>query len=430
LGIVRCPVECPGCKTGIVLRLGVGHEKRQPFFYVCPKCQAATKGALHWNGGAKTRLELADGRKLPSEERCTEAVSINPEIPAFATARSMAEPGGSAFLTFYQWLGPDGILQYQRAFYQMRHFVQSDCKRLSRLATYYLNRDWHHYDRAVRQLLPSGESNLPAELKRDHEIHHLYEIFFGPMWALHPGKHSMEMKVGWNALWSPDRRHFKELVSFAQVEVETPAFTNIQRDLFDQLARYVDLLSAMFPGLLCDLLPDKYQPEIDKLRLFRDDYEMLRDLYIQSFETSHKVLRWIIGAVNATEHGDPDKFVPVPGMNPEVVKRLPKNLNAFARLTSANKSEWLPLFPDWQKHWHQLLDRQLRNDIGHASARHQLPTGLIERDGRPSLPYTRFVQKTHRILYVLLGCTNALKIMRIYAAMSKSRPDMGLRTDS
>ena len=115
MGITRYPVECPGCKVGIILRLGVGHEKRQGFFYVCPKCQAATRGALIWNGSAQTRLELADGRRLRSEELCTEVLSINPEIPAFPGAKSMAEPGGSPFITFFQWLGADGIQQYQRA---------------------------------------------------------------------------------------------------------------------------------------------------------------------------------------------------------------------------------------------------------------------------------------------------------------------------
>jgi hypothetical protein len=430
LGIARYPVECPGCKTGIVLRLGVGHEKRQGFFYVCPKCQAATKGALIWDGGAHTRLELADGRKLRSEKTCTEVVSINPEIPAFAEAKSMAEPGGSAFITFYQWLGPDGIMQYQRAFYQMKHFVRSDWKRLSRLSTYYLNHDWDHFDKTIGQLVPKGESDLPVEWKRDHETHYLYDVFFGPMWALQPDKHFMEMKAAWNALWSADRPHFNEIVSFAQAEIKTPAFTNTQKELFEQLGRYVDLINAMFPGLLCDLLPDKYQPQIDQLRLFRDEYELLRDLYIQSFETSHKVLRWVLGTVNADIHGDPNKFVPPPGMNPEVAKRPPKNLSVFTKSSSANKREWLVLLPEWHKRWDIILDRHLRNDIGHASARHQLPTGLIQRDGRPPLPYTRFVQKAHRILHPLLACANVLKIMRIYAAMGQSRPSAGLNPNS
>ena len=417
MGIVRYPVECPGCKIGIILRLGVGHEKRQGFFYVCPKCQAATRGALIWSGGAHTRVELADGRELRSEDGCTEVLSINPEIPAFPGAKSMAEPGGSPFITFFQWLGPDGIQQYQRAFYQMRHAIDKDWRRLARLSTYYLNHDARHFDKALKSWLPKGQRFPAADWQRDHTVHSLYILFFGPMWALHPQRYFLEMKVAWNALWSPDRNNFKQVVSFAKDEIGTSAFTNTQRDLFEQTGRYVDLIGAMFPGLLCDLLPDAHQPQVDQLRLFRDEYEMLRDLYIQTFETSHKVLRWVLGTVNADAYGDPDRFVSVPGMDPEVAKHPPKNLKAFTKSVSASKRAWLPLLPEWHRCWDSLLDRHLRNDIGHASARHQLPTGLIQRDGRPPLPYTRFVQKAHRILHPLLACANVMKIMRIYANM-------------
>ncbi len=420
MGITRYPVECPGCKVGIILRLGVGHERRQGFFYVCPNCQAATRGALIWDGGGATRLELADGRELPSEQGCTEVLSINPEIPAFAGAKSMGEPGGSAFITFFQWLGAEGIQGYQRAFYQMQHLIDRDWKALSRLATYYLNRDAQHFDKAIKSFLPKGKRGPRGDWQRDDAIHQLYTVFFAPMWALHPQKYFMEMKLAWNALWSPDRRNFKQVVSFAQSEIGTSDFTNTHKDLFEQTGRYVDLIGAMFPGLLCDLLPDAHQPQVDQLRLFRDEYEVLRDLYIQTFETSHKVLRWVLGTVNADSHGDPNRFVPAPGMRPEVAKQPPKSLNAFTKSASASKREWLIFFPTWHGCWDSVFDRQLRNDIGHASARHQLSSGLIQRDRRPPLPYVRFVQKTHRILHPLLACANVMKIMRIYAAIGNS----------
>lgn len=416
MGIVRYPVRCPGCNVGVLLRLGVGHEKRQGFFYVCPRCQAATRGALIWEGGAHTRLELEDGRQLDTDEECPEVVTINPELPALATTRSMAEPGGSAFITFSGWLGPDGIQQYQSAFYQMRHLIENDWKGLARLTTYYLNRDWDHFDQALEPLLPEEARDVSTVWKRDHHIHCLYELFFDPLWAAHPGKYFLEIKIAWNQLWSPDRAHFNEILAFARAEVPTGAFENTQRDLFAQIGRYVDLMAGMFPGLLCDLLPDEHQPKIDQLRLFRDEYKLLRDMYIQSFETAHKSLRWVLGAVNADARGDPNRFFPPTGMDQKKAARPPRDLDAFSRLTSAEKREWLAIFPAWSDPWDTLFDRHLRNDIGHASARHDLPTGTILRDGRPSLPYTRFVQRVHRVLHALLACTNALKIMRIYSA--------------
>lgn len=80
MGVARCPVECPGCKDKIVLRLGVGQDVRQPFFYVCGRCRAATKGTLVWEGGAETRVELEAGDVLDSYDGCTQTIHINPEL--------------------------------------------------------------------------------------------------------------------------------------------------------------------------------------------------------------------------------------------------------------------------------------------------------------------------------------------------------------
>lgn len=126
VGIARYPVECPGCASGIILRLGVGHDLRQPFFYVCPTCRAATRGALLWDGGAGTKVEIAAGRLLDSEKDCKHTVSINPEIPALPTATGMDVPGGSPFLTFVQWLGEEQILGFQSATAQIRHLIDSE----------------------------------------------------------------------------------------------------------------------------------------------------------------------------------------------------------------------------------------------------------------------------------------------------------------
>jgi hypothetical protein len=401
-----------------VLRLAVGHDARQPFFYVCPKCKAATRGALVWDGGAGTSLEVSSGRLLDSEKGCTQTVSINPEIPASSTATGLADPGGSAFLTFFRWLGAEKIQLFQAAAGQLRHLVSADWEALGRLTTFYINRDWPHFDAALTSVLPDEAArDLSPDWKRDHYIHFLYDLFLRPIWALDPDKNYLEMKVAWNALWSPDRPHFAALAAFAKTEAETGAFRNTQNDLLECIGRYVTLSGALMPGLMCNMVPDIHQSEVDGLRLFRDEYELLRDLYIQSFEASHKALRWVVAAANADTHGDHARFIPVPGMSIEVSRKPPADLDAFSKLTSAYKRQWLALVPEWNQRWDLLFDRHLRNDIGHASVRHDLATGLIHRDQNPALAYTRFVQKSQRIIHPLVACANAMKIVRIYSAM-------------
>ena len=88
MGIVRYAVKCPGCDAGITLRLGVGHERRQPFFLVCPRCEAVTRGTHVLNDDdLTTSLDLHDGERLDSDEGCIATISVNPEFPSVPNAK-------------------------------------------------------------------------------------------------------------------------------------------------------------------------------------------------------------------------------------------------------------------------------------------------------------------------------------------------------
>jgi len=414
VGIVRFPVECAGCRGGILLRLAVGHDERQPFFFVCPQCGAVTRAALVWPGGAETRLELFEGRLLTSEEGLTNVVSINPEYPSIPGASSLEEPEGSAFLMFSRLLGMERLLGFQSATGQARALVAQEWGGLQRLTTYYLNRDWGHFDPAVAELLPDTDLNFAAEWNRDHVLHFLYDVLLVPFVALDTEPLYVEMKREWNGVWSEKGSHFPEMVRFAKSEVATQHFRDVQRDLFGHIGRYIGLLSALMPGLLCNMLPLEHQPKVDhELRLFRDDYELLRDLYIQVFETCHKALRWVIGAANTDQSGDPNLFSPeVSGASK---RDAPKSLDAFDGETSAKKRRLLAAVSGWDKRWDVLFDRKMRNDIGHASAHHDFATGLILRTAGPPIAYTRFVARTQRLVHPLLASLGALKLVRIYS---------------
>jgi hypothetical protein len=412
--IIRYAVECPGCKSAVALRLSVGLDERQPFFYVCPTCHAATRGALLCSAPMQVTLELSDGRKLDAHEHCVGTVTINPEFPSVASATSLEQPDGSAYLHFARLLQKDGLHNFQLATHQLRD-ARTDWPALSRLTTYYLNRDWKHFDQGLETLVPPNARNTSEEWRRDHIIHHLYDSLFMPLILLDGKKHYPTMKSAWNPLWTATRPNFRALVTFAKVEVQTKAFQDVQRDLFGHLERYVTLLGALMPGVLCDMIPANKQATVDTLRLFRDDYELLRDLYIQAFETCHKGLRWFIAAANIDTNGDPDTFIPPHGSPPALPTKVPGSLAAFTKLVSADKRKWLAIIPAWDTSWDDLFDRQMRNDIGHASARHELTTGLIHRDKSPPLPYTRFVQRAQRILHPILAIASVLKLFRVYS---------------
>jgi len=392
-------------------------DERQPFFYICPTCKAATRGALLWDGGVGTSLELADGRVLDSEHNGMIALHINPDIPAIADAKSMMQPEGSATIFFSCLIGAERLDHFFTRSRDFRSLVKSDWLKLQRLTTYYLNRDWLHFDRIIAEYTPEQPSSVPEALRREDQFHRLLSLFFAPIWTFDERKPFVVMKASFNGIWNPNCQHSAEVSEFAKSEVASEYFTAVQRDLFEHLNRYVQLVGGLLPGLLCDMIPQEKQDEVDRLRLFRDDYEQIRDLYVQVFESCHKALRWVVGTVLCANHGTPDAFAKVSASIPGK-HRTPSSIDRYTELPSAEKRKWLALIPEWNDAWDPLLDRSLRNDFGHASARHDLPTGLIQRhEGKP-LAYTRMVQLAQRILQPLLACTNVMKILRIAAAIT------------
>lgn len=414
MGIVRYPVQCPGCKAAILLRLAVGHAPEQPFFYVCGACRAATRGCLVLHGGVTTSLQLEDGEQKEDEEGCSQIISINPELPALQGPEDLSSPGGSAFILHHALLG-EGLLRYSRAVGKLHGTVGENWSKLSRLTTYYLNRDWRHFDKAAEDLLPDEARDFSEGWRRDHAFHLLYDLLLAPVVGLSPQGCYPRMKEEWNARWGRERPHFKALAEFAKREAPSAELARLQRDLFAHVARYVQLRGALLPGALLDLIPEPKAGIIPDLRMFRDDFAALRDLYVQVFETCHHGLRFVLGAVNADERGAADRFPAWPSAPPSGKKDEPRSLDRFDKLTSADKSVWLSALPVWQECWEHTLDRQLRNDIGHASVRHDLQTGTLISDKHAPIAYTVFLQKAHRIIHPVLALLGALKLIRVYS---------------
>ncbi len=78
--------------------------------------------------------------------------------------------------------------------------------------------------------------------------------------------------------------------------------------------------------------------------LFRDEFDVLRDLYQQGFETVCKTLRFAVAAQNTVKRRNPDEFgdqVP-DGLN---LKKNPTSLNAYDKLPNAARVAYVRQIP-------------------------------------------------------------------------------------
>jgi len=105
--IFRYIVLCPGCKAKIRLRLSVGLDNEQPFYFVCNRCKAATRGkqVIWYEPQPGARLELEDGEQIDNDDNIDQVFNIHPDLPSKEKAAEMWDEGGSPFIMHHQLLG-------------------------------------------------------------------------------------------------------------------------------------------------------------------------------------------------------------------------------------------------------------------------------------------------------------------------------------
>jgi hypothetical protein len=193
--INRYYVTCPGCDSTIVLRLSVGLEKEQPFYFVCDNCGAATRGKLviWYEPHSGSRLELEEGSVLDHEVPHDQVVNINPSFPSIAEAGEIWEEGGSPFLMHRMLLGErfHAVNSQLNTFCQMK---DKDWPKLRRLIGYYVDRNWEAFDSESRRIFEEELPKITDNWQRHDFIHRLLDVFLIPLCV---NRYYLDMKVEW-----------------------------------------------------------------------------------------------------------------------------------------------------------------------------------------------------------------------------------------
>ncbi len=402
--ICRYHVACPGCNSPIRLRISVGLDIEQPFYFVCKKCNASTKGKLviRYEPTPDARLELEEGEMLSDEDEVSQTVNIHPDLPSICDAKEMWDEGGSPFIMQHQLLG-DRFTEFYNRLGKYRGVCDRDWLKVKRWLNYYVNSRWDEYDAEGEKIFEEDWPQPNQEWHRHDCIHKILDVYFAPLWV---NSFYVDMKTEWCGLFSFKSKTGKIIQKFVDESVSSGEIAVAQRDVFHCLELFVDNRSALLPAL--PALMYTGQDAIKELRLFRDDFSNLRDLYVTTFETCHKNLRYVLAVVNAIERGSVDDF-DAPKVN---------KMSDFDKLVNARKVQLLLSSPIW-KSWELVFDRKLRNAIAHHSIRHDLSSGvLIDEEGH-DIPYLEFVMKSLNLIHPILLMANVLKTLRVMNSMYK-----------
>ena len=406
--MVNCVfVRCPGCQDIIMLRLSVGYANRQPFYYVCNKCKCATRGALIVDfEKVELKLDLEAGEILDSDVDADQIYTFDPNLPTRSDAKSMMDPGGSPFLFTYSILG-ESIVEYQTRCKTYLDVIKQDWLNLKRLTNFYLNSNWERFDALYKEIMNENLNEHPIWVRVDI-LYRLYDLIAIQMM---PHPYYVEMKSEWNSFLLPKGINKKAISNYQDTIIIDSEYIELRISLFNCLEQYIECGEILLSGLAVEMYPMPLENYGD-LRIYRDEFPVLRDLYVQAFEACHHALTFIVELINVVKRGNPISYCGQPE-----IKKLPNNRKQFNRQTSQQKAFYLRELPVWNSAWHHTLDRTLRNKIGHRLIHHDLISGNLVRSGEPPIPYIVLVAKTQRLIYPLVSCLNALKIVEIHNIM-------------
>jgi hypothetical protein len=406
--IVLFSVECPGCEAQILLRLGVGDE-RAPFYVICGRCHAPIRGVFvaRPSDPPTYSLELTTGRVLEELiETHDQTFTLHPDFPTLLDAGSMEQPGGSPFIMAMQQLGDSALtVMHNRATFLAQ--VHEYWPTLQRWFIYYLDENWSQFDVEAKRFFDEIEDDFLAQPWVKHDaIHRALDLVTAPGWF---GDLYVRFK---SELWGLFEVSDPGFIAFSKTLGDV---RDRQRNLFHCLDLVVERREAWLPAALALFYKDGGEAAFKELRISRDDFPALRDVYIASFEACQGSLDLVVAILNLVKRGDPDNFgttVP-PRLTSQGVKRPPRHLGEFRKLPVASKAEYLVELPGWYGEWPVVLDRSLRNAIGHHSVHHDLASGTLQRDNGPDIPYIQFAAKVQQLLHPLLTMLNVVKLVRI-----------------
>ncbi len=301
--ITRFQITCPGCESPILVRLGMAPTTGTNFYVPCPECDVPIRGR-------STGTELQNHQVTFDAERFTGPepeswVTIDPNVPSRYRDAELGALGASPNITFMILMGergPDLSSNLERG----RQAVDELWPQTRRLYEYYLAEQWVHFDRAGTAIVGNEWASPNTSHERTTWAHQILGVCLQSMqWDSDDAASRFMQRYL--------RKHSAAInnpgyVAFLRTEHAAGRLAGLQRAIFDLLDLFIRRHDSWEPGMMRRAIPETSEPDLKDLILFRDEFDILRDLYQQGFELVCKCLALVISAQNSVERGDPHAF--------------------------------------------------------------------------------------------------------------------------
>ncbi|MGK3958336.1 hypothetical protein ACLKOZ_19340 [Arthrobacter sp. R4] len=416
--ISRYHLKCPGCEEVFIARLGVEPTSGTRFYLPCPHCRLPIRGSMSGTELENHRIDIecdvlnGSDPELPG----TPVVTINPFVPSLYEADSFAPTGAFPTMTLVQILGDDVFTKFESERHTALEAGRAMWPHVRMLFQYYLQGNTQMFSRIAKQ-----KFGLDWDPSTSHERTSVAYQALGTATTMITGSTgtTSERVIGRFSRkhTAAMNRHRDHLLAFRR---RGQAAAALERDLFTELNRFVEQHESWEMGLLGRFVGPEEKVAFDELVLYRDEFSTVRDLYQHGFELACKCLWPLVAAQNTVKRGSPDDFgEDHPDSVP--VKDRPRSLEKYDTLSNARKIAYVTQVPGWES-FADLLNNRRRNTIGHATAHHDLQTGLVVSDHDPSgMTYLEFLSETLGVFEALSTLAQVFRASRV-----ASSPEFGL----
>jgi hypothetical protein len=362
------------------------------------------RGYVEGDGPEDYSINIESGFRVESGDFPT--VSVNPFFPTLRSAESLAEPGGGMAMTVARLARtPERLVALYEVGAQIRNSI-SLIADVQRLMEYYNQKNYRATANFLREKAEIDVSPNP----RAPAFHSaVFGVWLG--WMSTCARGARDPEAAPDALRTVSSWHRQGINSgtYAQAITEMAAGETgaaLVRGLVGATGTLMASAPAWSAGYMRNA-GDADQSVWDSLTLFQDEFNTLRDTYQRVYEACCGSLWPIIMMRNVAENGNVDDFTGVEyrKRNDPKVYRV-KSMRQFKALPNAFKLEIVKSFPGLKQSF-DLLDSKLRNDIGHASAHHDLTTGQIHNEDGLAMSYFDLVGRTASLFGPLLVCVGS-----------------------
>ncbi|MFI9555815.1 hypothetical protein [Nonomuraea endophytica] len=344
-------------------------------------------------------------------------VTIDPNVPCKYDSQ-LGMFGASPNITFGLLTGPQE--RPTILIHQARHIAKEVWPKVRRYYEYYLNEQWTLFGDAGTQLF-SDWREADASCVRHAQADNALIFSLGRLIC----DHDLMMKFR-DAFYAHHARALEKssYVSFLRAQEAAGRLREDIGRLFEVADHFMRSYEAWVPGMTRWLLSPDMEASVSSLRLYRDDFSVLRDIYQQAFEAFCKLIRYVVLSLNAAERNDVMDFGHTAPARVSDHRRHPVgSLNRFDKLANADKIAYLcndHAMADWAD---SVLDRRMRNAIGHNSVRHDLRTGQVTIDSSREISYFEFTAHVYRVLYMLVAGFSVLRAGRFTGSPDSVVPE-------